>query len=100
MTINTDPLILPVLQAIINDCESMWEDEKNYWKKFLKAWDPKFVKKLINILLGEKIKLEEVDRQYNLEIAAINKRYQEEWNSIFNKNPDYGKSCRYKSPED
>lgn len=83
MTINTDPLMLPVLEAIINDSESTSEDEKSYWKEFLKDWDPKFVEKLINIFLVEKVKLEEVDRQYNLEIAAIYKRYQEEWNAIW-----------------
>ena len=80
---HTEPLILPVLEAIINDSESVTDSEKIFYKNWIREGDPELVKRLIDILIVEKIKLEAVDLAYKEEIKQLNIKHLNEWQEFY-----------------
>lgn len=80
---HTEPLILPVLEAIINDSESVTDSEKIFYKSWIREGDPELVKRLMDILIVEKIKLEAVDLAYKEEITELEIKHMKEWEEFY-----------------
>lgn len=73
------------LHDLIQNTESMDENEKQDWFVRLKEMNPEQIVRLFTILDTEREKLEELERKYQEEIKALNEKHLIEWNEFQNK---------------
>jgi len=72
-----DSVIL--FKPLILDTESMDDDEKQYWFDILPSMRIEQIIKLLNILITEFVKLQELELKYQKEIKLLNKKHLLEW---------------------
>jgi hypothetical protein len=67
------------LIALIDGCESMDDNERQYWKDTLPSMKDVEISRLTEVLTNEKEKLAEVERKYQEEIKTLNEKHLIEW---------------------
>jgi hypothetical protein len=72
----------PDLVKLVVATESMDDNEKQYWFDVLPQMTDARVDRLFTILDTERIKLEELERKYQEEMAAINRTHLLEWQEL------------------
>lgn len=72
----------PELIPLIIQTESMDDEEREYWFQILPIMTEDQVHKLREILVGEKKQLAKLDAEYEEELAKINDKHIQEWESF------------------
>jgi hypothetical protein len=75
----------PDLVELIKKTESMSDDERNYWFQILPIMTAEQVNRLKGILQEEAAQLSKLDDQYQDQLAKLNQKHLEEWNSFQHK---------------
>lgn len=69
----------PDLQALINETESMTQEERDYWYQILPIMTEEQIEKLRGILVHEKDQLAKLDQEYEQELSKLNEKHLLEW---------------------
>jgi hypothetical protein len=75
----------PDLIKLINETESMNEEERDYWFQILPIMSEQQIAKFRQILLNEKEQLAKLDEEYNDEIQRLNNKHMLEWKEFESK---------------
>lgn len=71
--------LLSFLGKLIDNTESMDEEEKKYWLDILPSITSGQSGRLFGILINERIKLRDLDEEYQKKVAVLNEKHLEEW---------------------
>jgi len=77
-----------LLKPLITDTESMDADEKQYWFDILPSMTVDQIIRLLNILVAETKKLNELELKYQLELKQLNEKHLLEWEEFQKNNSD------------
>src|SRR3989338_7983008 len=69
----------PDLTGLINETESMTQEERDYWYQILPIMTDEQVEKLRGILVHEKEQLSKLDQEYEQELTKLNEKHLLEW---------------------
>ncbi|MBT5017081.1 hypothetical protein HN748_02070 [Candidatus Peregrinibacteria bacterium] len=69
----------PNLEQLINETESMTNEEREYWFQILPIMTDKQIQKLRGILIHEKEQLAKLDKEYETELSKLNQKHIMEW---------------------
>ncbi len=69
----------PNLEKLINETESMTNEEREYWYQILPIMTDVQIQKLRGILIHEKEQLSKLDKEYETELSKLNQKHIMEW---------------------
>lgn len=82
LQIDVPPLVkekFPDLMQLIQDTESMNQEERDYWYQILPIMTEDQIAKFREILLNEKQQLARLDKEYEDELTKLNEKHMIEW---------------------
>ncbi len=69
----------PDLAQLIEETESMNDDEREYWFQILPIMTDDQISKFRDILLNEKKQLQKLDKEYEAKLDKLNEKHMIEW---------------------
>ncbi len=75
----------PDLAQLIEETESMNDDEREYWFQILPIMTDDQISKFRKILLNEKNQLQKLDKKYEEELDKLNEKHMIEWKEFESK---------------
>lgn len=75
----------PDLMGLINETESMNQEERDYWFQILPIMTEDQIAKFREILVSEKEQLSQLDKEYEEELTRLNEKHMIEWKEFESK---------------
>jgi hypothetical protein len=90
----------PDLMQLIQETESMNEEERDYWFQILPIMTEDQISKFRDILLNEKKQLQKLDAEYEDQLTQLNEKHMIEWKEFESKEKRKALAGAEKAAED